>query len=302
MRTVESDFQLRVDHYVDIDFCAFKDLVDAVGGVRIPFAYPTRDRNTGLDVPKPECHAMSGDEALAYARSRHYQWSTDGGKHWKEDGTQDYGRIARQQDFIRRTMQKVIDKGARQPSVARSLLNIALKKVRVDDKLTIDDLLKLSTRLKSFDPNTVRSYRYEGRGAMLRGESVIMPLPSSETNKAILSVFRGQARLADAPDPKSLPSNAASTTVAGQTTTTATVATSLAPTTTAKKPSATVKGKTTTSGPTTAPTTVAATTSKPTINAATSTTTTTVASGDLPSVVADENTLGIVPPDDPTCR
>jgi len=299
VRTIEADFQLRVDHYVDIDFCAFKDLVDAVGGVRIPFAYPTRDRNTGLDVPNPGCHAMSGDEALAYARSRHYQWSTDGGKHWKEDGTADYGRIARQQDFIRRTMQKVIDKGARQPSVARSLLNIALKKVRVDDKLSIDDLLKLSSRLKSFDPTTVRSYRYEGSGAMLGGQSVILPLPNSPTNKAILSVFRGQAHLADAPDPKSLPSE--SSTTADQTTSAPTTATSAPTTTTVKKSSTTVKGKGSTTGPTTAPTTLAPTTTKAKAGATTSTSIT-VADGELPVVVADENARGIVPPDDPTCR
>jgi hypothetical protein len=30
--------------------------------------------------------------------------------------------------------------------------------------------------------------------------------------------------------------------------------------------------------------------------------TTTVADGELPTVVADQNALGIVPPDDPTCR
>jgi LCP family protein required for cell wall assembly len=291
VRTIESDFQVRVDHYVDIDFCAFKNLVDAVGGVKIPFAYPTRDTNTGLNVPQPACVSFTGDAALAYARSRHYQWSTDGGKHWKEDGTSDYGRIARQQDFIRRIMQKVIDKGARQPSVARSLLSVALKEVRVDDKLTLEDLLKLSTRLKSFDPATVRSYRYEGSGSMIRGESVILPLPSSDTNKAVLSVFRGQAKLADAPDPNSLPS-ATTTTVKGAATTAP--ITAAKPLTTAK-PTTTLKGKAvTTSGPTTVATTQPGTTS--------GATSTTAPDGELPTVVADQNALGIVPPDDPTCR
>ena len=67
-----------IDHYIEVDFCAFKYLVDAVGGVKIPFAYPTRDRFTGLDIPAPGCYSMSGDAALAYVRSRHYQYEENG--------------------------------------------------------------------------------------------------------------------------------------------------------------------------------------------------------------------------------
>ena len=40
--TIESFFQIHVDHYVSIDFCVFKDLVNALGGITIPFDRPLR--------------------------------------------------------------------------------------------------------------------------------------------------------------------------------------------------------------------------------------------------------------------
>jgi LCP family protein required for cell wall assembly len=71
--TIQQNFLIPINHYIEVDFCAFKYLVDAIGGVTIPFAYPTRDRYTGLNVEAPGCVAMTGDEALAYVRSRHYE-------------------------------------------------------------------------------------------------------------------------------------------------------------------------------------------------------------------------------------
>ena len=65
----------------------------------------------------PGCVTFNGDKALAYVRSRHYEYETDKG--WQDDATSDYGRIARQQDFIRRALQKAIDKGGPNPAVAK---------------------------------------------------------------------------------------------------------------------------------------------------------------------------------------
>jgi LCP family protein required for cell wall assembly len=33
IRTIKENFGISVDHYVNIDFCAFAEIVDAVGGV-----------------------------------------------------------------------------------------------------------------------------------------------------------------------------------------------------------------------------------------------------------------------------
>ncbi|NBT26744.1 MAG: hypothetical protein EBT09_09370, partial [Actinobacteria bacterium] len=38
INTIYENFGIPIDHYVNIDFCAFKEIVDAVGGVSVPFA------------------------------------------------------------------------------------------------------------------------------------------------------------------------------------------------------------------------------------------------------------------------
>jgi LCP family protein required for cell wall assembly len=196
VQTIQENFGVPIDHYVEVDFCAFKSLVDAVGGVRVPFEFPARDRQTGLDVPAG-CVLLDGTDALRYVRSRYYEYDPGGG--FRQDGTSDYGRIARQQDFIRRALQRAIDRGARNPSVAKSLLDTALANVRVDQNLTINDMLGLAGSLRTLDPQTVRSFRIEGRGTNIGGASVILPDVSSERARAILDVFKGAAILGDLP-------------------------------------------------------------------------------------------------------
>ena len=38
-QTIEESFGVFVDHTVQVSLCAFKSLVDAVGGVKVPFAW-----------------------------------------------------------------------------------------------------------------------------------------------------------------------------------------------------------------------------------------------------------------------
>jgi LCP family protein required for cell wall assembly len=272
VQTIEEDFGLFIDHTVQVSLCAFKSLVDAVGGVNVPFAYPTRDEETGLDIPNPGCISLDGDTALAYVRSRAHYFYYVAGKGWVNDGSSDYGRISRQQDFIQRALQKAVDKGARNLSVARDLLDVALANVVVDQNLTINDLLRLASTLGDFDPAQLRahSYRVEGRGKVQGGESIVIPDLDAPTTKAILEVFRGHARLSDV-----AAADATTTSAPDQAKTTGTTATTAAPTST----SAAATGPTTTAGPVSP----GATTTVPVVDVA-------------------PNPVGISPPDDPTCR
>jgi LCP family protein required for cell wall assembly len=214
VQTIELNFDIPIDHYIEVDFCAFKYLVDALGGVKIPFAYPTRDRFTGLDIPQPGCYPMTGDAALAYVRSRHYQYQQNG--RWKEDGSSDRGRIRRQQDFIKRMLRKAVDRGATRPDVAKKLIDTALKNVRVDETLTVNDLLKVASRLRKFDPGEVRTYRMDGKGTNVGGAAVIVPTLSDPSTQNVLKVFRGQATVAEVP-PSSVDTTAPGDTSSGAT-------------------------------------------------------------------------------------
>ena len=97
-QTLFDNFGIKLDHYVQVDFCAFKTIVDAVGGVKVPFEFPAKDDHVNLHIDAPGCHTFSGDEALAYVRSRYYEYQDANGK-WKLDNAYDLGRVSRQQDF-----------------------------------------------------------------------------------------------------------------------------------------------------------------------------------------------------------
>ena len=224
IETIGSNFGVPIDHYVQVDFCAFRELVDAVGGVEVPFAYPTRDRKSGLAIPNAGCINLDGDMALAYVRSRHYEIEDPAGSgDWTKDGTSDFGRIARQQDFLRRVVAKVIDDGLTSPSVASALITTNRKYLVTDTGLTVNRMLEFANTLRRLDPAGITTYRIESSSETLsNGDKVERPRISGSNMKAILAVFSGQARLAEAPDQVFQ-----STTTAPEPRTTTTVASSL---------------------------------------------------------------------------
>jgi LCP family protein required for cell wall assembly len=197
VRAIEENLTLHIDHYIDIDFCGFRDLVDSLGGVAVPFTYPAYDRQTGLNVDAG-CHTFAGEEALAYVRSRYYQWFD--GTTWQTDEYSDLGRISRQQDFVKRALAKAIDRGVTNPIVAKRLLDAAVAHLTIDRNLGLDDLVQLATTLKSTDPAAVRRFRLEGFFG--QDGDIIVPDLESSTNKAVLAIMRGEASLA-APAPGS---------------------------------------------------------------------------------------------------
>lgn len=280
--TLDQNFAVRVDHFVQIDFCAFKTIVDAVGGVSVPFEQPVRDANTGLNITVGggACHAFVGDEALAYVRSRHLQFLDADGR-WTDDGTSDFGRITRQQDFLRRMLRTAGSKGFFNPSVARGLLEAARKYIVFDSGFSIDDMLSFAGLLRSIDPTSIHTYQLQGRGTFVGPNSVLIPQIEGPSMKAILAIFRGTAPLAGAPDQVT---DTTTTTAAATSTTT----TSVAPTTSTP---AVGRVTTTIAGPATA--TTATTTTRP---AATTTTTSGPTTTEAPPPTnPDDITRGVFP-------
>jgi LCP family protein required for cell wall assembly len=271
--TIFDNFGILIDHYVNIDFCAFKEIVDAVGGVRVPFATPVRDKNTNLLIEAPGCHTFGGEEGLAYVRSRHFRYYDAKTKKWIEDPAADRGRISRQQDFLRRTIQKALDKSAGSPTIAKDLIDAALSYVILDANLTAGKLLDLASAMKNLDTSTMKTYQVEGVGKRVGELSVIEPRLKTDNMKAVLAVFQGRARLVDAPEQ-----------IFEVATTTAAPATTTATATTVR------------------PSTVAGQTAPPTTKAPRTTTTTSTTTTTLVPVYVESNSVGILPTNDPACR
>lgn len=70
VQTIEQNTGIRVDHYVEIGFGGFVNVVDAVGGIEICPTQAMKDPLANLDIKKG-CQQADGATALGYARSRH---------------------------------------------------------------------------------------------------------------------------------------------------------------------------------------------------------------------------------------
>jgi LCP family protein required for cell wall assembly len=195
--TIYLNFFIPIDHYVQVDFCGFKELVDAVGGVSIPFDTPVRDRNTGLEITAAGCATLDGDTALAYVRSRHFEYLDPTTGKYREDPSSDYGRIARQQDFVVRTLSKVLSAGL-SLDIARGLIDIVTEHVVTDVGFTLDIMLELAGVAGEVDTAAIPSFRVEGRGANIAGAAVIEPTLDTDSMRAVLALFAGRTTIAAA--------------------------------------------------------------------------------------------------------
>jgi LCP family protein required for cell wall assembly len=93
--TIKQLTGLPVHHYVEVNFAAFRNIVNAIGGVVICVTRGYEDIESGLYLPGKGCYNMNGDTALAFARMR------------KADPEGDFGRIKRQQLFMRTLMSRL---------------------------------------------------------------------------------------------------------------------------------------------------------------------------------------------------
>ncbi|MFJ4921367.1 LCP family protein [Streptomyces sp. NPDC088725] len=70
VRTIEARTGLRIDHYVEIGFAGFANIVDAIGGVDMNLPKGFKDKYSGADFQAGE-QTLDGQQALAFVRTRH---------------------------------------------------------------------------------------------------------------------------------------------------------------------------------------------------------------------------------------
>ncbi len=200
IETIEEEFGIPIHHYVNVDFAGFQGLVAAVGSVDVYFETPARDWNvnavptprsqTGFIVEEAGCQSLDPEMALAYVRSRYYQTQNEDGD-WVTDPTSDLGRIRRQQDFLRRTIQRAISVGARNPFVLQELIETGLENVAIDQRLTPQLLVDLGVAYRSFDPDGLQTYSFPAADGQVGRNLVLLPRPDEA--EPVLALFQGAA-------------------------------------------------------------------------------------------------------------
>jgi LCP family protein required for cell wall assembly len=154
VKTITANFGIQINHVVEIDFAGFQDAVNAVGGVYLDFNYPAKDAYSGLDITTPGCQLLAGAQALGVARSRHYYYYEDG--EWQYDGTSDFGRIQRQDAFLRALIAAVKSKETNPIALARFAGSLH-EGLEIDDGFSAGELIGLAETYHSFNGNDLVS-------------------------------------------------------------------------------------------------------------------------------------------------
>jgi len=173
--TIKLNFDVDVHHYLEVNFDGFRGLVDAIGDVPIYFPTPARDLITGLLISEAGCHELDGEQALAYVRSREYQYQVGGG--WETDGTGDLGRIRRQQYFIRSLADEAVRAGFRNPLKIDDILDEAFGSLRVDPGLTGNDLKALIRAFRDVDPAELDMVTVPNTPETIDGQAALRVIP-----------------------------------------------------------------------------------------------------------------------------
>jgi LCP family protein required for cell wall assembly len=139
LSTVQHITDIKIDHFVVVNFAGFKDMVNAVHGVTV--CVPTEVNDDVGHIHLPEgTYKVNGNQALDYVRVRHDLGAPTG----------DLGRMKRQQAFISAMISKVYSAGTlTNPVRLYKFLDAATSSLSTDSGFAhLKDLASLGSSLK----------------------------------------------------------------------------------------------------------------------------------------------------------
>ena len=145
IKTIESISNIRVDHFMQVDFNGFKSITSAVGGVPVCLPKDVNDPKSKLRLSKGK-HVIKGEQALAYVRVRH----------GLGDGS-DTDRIKRQQKFMGSLASKTMSAGVlSNPKKMLDLMNAVTKSLTTDKELTPQVMMDIGREMQGMTSGKLR--------------------------------------------------------------------------------------------------------------------------------------------------
>jgi LCP family protein required for cell wall assembly len=189
VKVVQKFLGVPVNNFAVVNFSGFRKVVDQVGGVPVYFEYPARDLGSFFEIDAG-CHVLDGPTALNYVRSRKYQEYKD--NKWRDDNGNDQRRAERQRDFLILMLDRVIQKGGRNPVTMRRLVEAATDggAVTLDDLLTVKELIDLGQAFGGFSPENLQRYALPSTGYRTDAGADVLRFDEAEA-QPILDIFRG---------------------------------------------------------------------------------------------------------------
>lgn len=144
VQTVRALTGIPIDHFVRVNLLGFVKVVDAVGGVSFYLDRPLKDRYAGLDLPAG-CVTLDGARAVGFVRARHID--------------SDFGRIARQQRFIRELARKATSLGTLlQPQRLFEIVRSVGQSVETDQHLGLSQMWRIAVTFRSLTAEDIDSW------------------------------------------------------------------------------------------------------------------------------------------------
>ena len=197
VETIKENLDVSINNYVEVDFVGFMALVDDLGGIHIDFPYAARDFKSGLDVAAGT-ELLDGEQALAYARARHYQEYRDGS--WRSMNADDIGRTGRQQDVMRALLARL--KSPSSIVAAGEMARSLSQNMTVDSKLASESIASLVWDYKGIITGSIVGETLPTTGRTINGASVVVRKEPEAAN--LLASFVTSSALAEMSEPITL--------------------------------------------------------------------------------------------------
>lgn len=179
--TIESDLKIPISHYVQVSFNGVVKMINSLGGVRLDFPYPALDKMSGLYIPTAGCHVLNGTMALHLVRSRFYEYYKNGS--WHYDPTAGFGRIHRQQAFMRAVVQRARSSILSNPLRLNSFIGSAVHQVTIDNHLSLTQLAHLALDFRQLGGSSLTTYTLPTKIVNNYGPygDVLFPVPTLDS-------------------------------------------------------------------------------------------------------------------------
>ncbi|MFI5677855.1 LCP family protein [Streptomyces cellulosae] len=145
VKTVEAITDVRMDHYIEIDFAGFAKLVDALGGVTVTTDEDIDDDDSHLKL-KAGTHHLDGTQALALARTR-----------YGIGDSSDLGRIGLQQKLVKALLEQISSTNLlSEPTRLYSVADAVTGSLTTDTGLdSLTELMRLGQSLRGLSADRV---------------------------------------------------------------------------------------------------------------------------------------------------
>lgn len=202
-RTITANFGIPINYTVVVSFAGMINIATAVGGVYLNFPHLARDPYSQLNITHTGCQLVTGFQALALVRSRHYYWQHSGNVPWPHggnlwalntlnrtgwwsDGSSDFGRIERQNAFLRALVNKL--KGQTSVFKLNSVLSALPQGLAIDAKMSLSWLVRLGLRFKGIGANSIATYTMPVHGKIIGGADMeVVTQPTAQ--QLLVNIF-----------------------------------------------------------------------------------------------------------------